>query len=168
MGWSSIYNQVLSAFFFLLAFHFLLRHIETGRRVHEIAHWTAFVLGLGALEINVVYPALAALHVAFHKPPYLKRILPMFALSLAAVLMHFYFAPPPHSGVYAPRVDAAIVATLWTYWRWVLGPMPAIGAAIVAVSPFMAKLPSVGYQHLGDEFRFAHGLAGERRPLLEP
>jgi len=134
MGWSSIYNQVLSAFFFLLAFHFLLRHIETGRRVHEIAHWTAFVLGLGALEINVVYPALAALHVAFHKPPYLKRILPMFALSLAAVLMHFYFAPPPHSGVYAPRVDAAIVATLWTYWRWVLGPMPAIGAAIVAVS----------------------------------
>src|SRR4029077_16009450 len=68
MGWSSIYNQVLSAFFFLLAFYFLLRHIETGRPVHEIAHWTAFVLGLGALEINVVYPALAALYVALHKP----------------------------------------------------------------------------------------------------
>ena len=132
MGWSSIYNQVLSAFFFLLAFYFLLRHIETGRRVHEIAHWTAFVLGLGALEINVVYPALAALYVAFHKPPYLKRILPMFAVSLAAVLAHFYFAPPPHAGVYAPRVDSAIAATLWTYWRWVLGPMPAMAAALVA------------------------------------
>ena len=132
MGWSSIYNQVLSAFFFLLAFYFLLRHIESGRRVHEIAHWTAFVLGLGALEINVVYPALAALYVAFHKPPYLKRILPMFAVSLAAVLAHFYFAPPPHAGVYAPRVDSAIGATLWTYWRWVLGPMPAMAAALVA------------------------------------
>ena len=68
MGWSSIYNQVLSAFFFLLAFYFLLRHIETGRRAYEVAHWAAFVLGLGALEINVVYPALAALYVLFRAP----------------------------------------------------------------------------------------------------
>ena len=32
MGWSSIYNQVLSGFFFLLAFYFLLRYAETGGR----------------------------------------------------------------------------------------------------------------------------------------
>lgn len=134
MGWSSIYNQVLSAFFFLLAFYFLLRHIETGRRAHEMAHWTAFVLGLAALEINVVYPALAALYVVFQARPFLKKILPMFAVSLAAVLVHFYFAPPPHAGVYAPRVDAAIGATLWTYWRWALGPMPELAAALVAAS----------------------------------
>ena len=65
MGWSSIYNQVLSAFFFLLAFYFLVRLAETGGRAYEMAHWAAFVLGLGALEINVVYPALAALYVRF-------------------------------------------------------------------------------------------------------
>jgi hypothetical protein len=134
MGWSSIYNQVLSAFFFLLAFYFLLRHIETGRRAHAFAHWTAFVLGLGALEINVVYPALAAFYVVFHKRPYLKKLLPMFAVSLAAVMAHFYFAPPPHTGVYTPRVDSAIGTTLWTYWRWALGPMPALAAALVAAS----------------------------------
>lgn len=133
MGWSSIYNQVLSAFFFLLAFYFLLRHIETGRRAHQMAHWTAFVLGLGALEINVVYPALAALYVLFHARPFLRKVLPMFAVSAAAVLTHFYFAPPPHAGVYAPRVDSALAATLWTYWRWVLGPMPEPAAALLAV-----------------------------------
>jgi hypothetical protein len=132
MGWSSIYNQVLSAFFFLLAFYFLLRHIETGRRAHEVAHWAAFVLGLGALEINVVYPALAALYAVFHARRLLKRILPMFAVSLAAVLVHFYVAPPPHAGVYAPKVDAAMGATLWTYWEMVLGPMPVGAAAAVA------------------------------------
>ena len=99
-----------------------------------MAHWTAFVLGLGALEINVVYPALAALYVLFHARPFLKKILPMFAVSLAAVLAHFYFAPPPHAGVYAPRVDSAIGTTLWTYWRWVLGPMPEPAAALVAAS----------------------------------
>ena len=131
MGWSSIYNQVLSGFFFLLAFYFLLRHIETGRRAHGMAHWTAFVLGLGALEINVVYPALATLYVLFYARPFLRKVLPMFAVSALAVLAHFYFAPPPHAGVYAPRIDSAIGATLWTYWRWVLGPMPALAAALV-------------------------------------
>ena len=133
MGWSSIYNQVLSGFFFLLAFYFLLRHIETGRRKHEVAHWAAFVLGLGALEINVVYPALAALYVVFHARPYLKKILPMFAVSGLAVAAHFYFAPPAHAGVYAPHVDSAIAATLWTYWRWVLGNPPEGAALLMAV-----------------------------------
>jgi len=134
MGWSSIYNQVLSGFFFLLAFYFLLRHLETNRRAYELAHWAAFVLGLGALETNVVYPGLAALYVLFHKPGYLKRVLPMFAVSLAAVAVHFYFAPPPHGGAYAPRLDAAIPATLWTYWRWVLGPMPWSATALMAAA----------------------------------
>jgi hypothetical protein len=162
MGWSSIYNQVLSAFFFLLAFYFLLRHIESGCRVHEIAHWTAFVLGLGALEINVVYPALAALYLAFHKPPYLKRILPMFAVSLAAVLAHFYFAPPPHAGVYMPRVDSAIGATLWTYWRWVLGPMPAMATALVAAS----LLALIAWGRQRGEFAALLGAAWFVLPLL--
>jgi hypothetical protein len=132
MGWSSIYNQVLSAFFFLLAFYFLLRYVETGRRAPEIAHWTAFVLGLGALEINVVYPALAALYLLFRARRYLRRVLPMFAVSAAAVVTHFYFAPPQHVGVYAPRIDAAMGTTLWTYWEMVLGPMPGAVAAAVA------------------------------------
>ena len=131
MGWSSIYNQVLSGFFFLLAFYFLLRHLETGRRVHEVAHWAAFVLGLGALEINVVYPALGALYAAFHARPYLKRILPMFAVSALAVAAHFYCAPPAQAGVYAPRMDGAMAATLWTYWRWAAGPMPLEAVACV-------------------------------------
>jgi hypothetical protein len=131
MGWSSIYNQVLSAFFFLLAFYFLLRHVETGRRVYEAGHWAAFVLGLGALEINVVYPAIAALYLLFRAQRHLKRILPMFAVSLTVVAAHFYFAPPPHAGVYAPRIDGALGTTLWTYWRWVLGPMPPAMAAVI-------------------------------------
>ena len=49
----------------------------------------------------------------------------MFAVSVAVVAAHFYFAPPPHAGVYAPRMDGALGTTFWTYWRWVLGPMPA-------------------------------------------
>ena len=133
MGWSSIYNQVLSGFFFLLAFYFLLRHIETGQRTYEVAHWAAFVMGLGALEINVVYPALAALYVVFHARPYLRRILPMFAVSAAAVAAHFYFSPPAHAGVYAPSLKGGIGTSVWTYWGWVLGTPPEGAALLVAV-----------------------------------
>ena len=120
--------------------------VETGRRVHEAAHWAAFVLGLGALEINVVYPALGALYVAFHARPYLKRILPMLAVSAVAVAAHFYFAPPAQAGVYAMRVDFAMAATLWTYWRWAVGPMPlgAVACVILLIAWGLRRGESTG------------------------
>jgi hypothetical protein len=148
MGWSSIYNQVLSAFFFLLAFYFLLRFIETGRRVDEAGHWAAFLLGLGALEINVVYPALALLYVALQSPRYVRRILPMFAVSAAVVAAHFYFAPPPGAGVYAPRIDGAAGATFWTYWQWALGPVPAAVAALMAAGVLALTVWGVRYREI--------------------
>jgi hypothetical protein len=124
LGWSSIYNQLLSGFFFLLAFYFLLRHGESGKRSDWVFQWIAFVLGLGALEINVVYPALALLYALLFARPLVKRVLPMFAVSALAVFLHFYFAPPAASGVYAPTLDSRVFSTLWTYWAWSLGPMP--------------------------------------------
>ena len=61
LGWTSAYNQVLCGFFLLLAFHFLLRFVDSGRRRYEIAQWAAFLLGFGALELNLVYPAPSAM-----------------------------------------------------------------------------------------------------------
>ena len=124
LGWSCIYNQVLSAFFFLLAFYFLLRYAESGRRLDWAAQWLAFVLGLGALETNVVYPALACCYAMLYARPLVRKVLPMFAASALAVGVHFYFAPVESSGVYVPVVDGRIFSTLWTFWAWVLGPMP--------------------------------------------
>jgi hypothetical protein len=48
----------------------------------------------------------------------------MFAVSGLAVFLHFHFAPPAASGAYAPTLDSRVFSTLWTYWSWVLGPMP--------------------------------------------
>jgi hypothetical protein len=125
LAWSSIYNQLLCSFFLLLAFYLLLRCAETGRRAFWVAQWFAFALGLGALETNVVYPALATLYVLLWARPLLKKVLPMFALSALAAGLHYHFAPPPAAGAYSPRVDARLLATFWTYWRWDLGPVRA-------------------------------------------
>jgi hypothetical protein len=134
MGWSSIYNQVLSGFFFLLALYFLQRYAETGERRWWVAQWIAFVLGLGALETNVVYPALAALYALWFARPILKKTLPMLLVSALSAAVHFHFAPAPHAGVYAPHVDPRVFGTLWTYWSWALGRMPMALAALLAAA----------------------------------
>ena len=137
LGWSSIYNQVLSGFFFLLAFYFLLRYAESGRPRDRAWQWAAFVLGLGALEINVTYPALAAVYALFYARPLLKKIAPMFVVSAAVVALHFHFAPTAATGAYAPVVDGRIFASAWRYWAWTLGPMPWWGtvALTAAIGP---------------------------------
>lgn len=125
MSWSSIYNQVLSGFFFLLAFWFLL----SGR---TWAHWAAFVLGLGALEINVVYPALAASYALLYDRKRLRRIAPMFAVSALFVWVHFHFAGA-QPGVYAMHFDSALPRTFAVYWKLALGSALLAAAVVVFV-----------------------------------
>ncbi len=132
MSWSSIYNQVLSGFFFLLAFYFLLRRVEW-------AHWAAFVLELGARETNVMYPALAALYAMLYDRPRLKTIAPMFLVSALFVAVHFHFAGA-QPGVYAMHFDSAMLSTFRTYWSWALGrgPWQAVAVLSAAVLAFAA------------------------------
>ncbi|MGO4881167.1 MAG: hypothetical protein ACLP59_10135 [Bryobacteraceae bacterium] len=115
MCWTSIYNQILSGFFFLLALWFLLRR-------NDIGHWAAFILGLGALETNVVYPAIAATYALLFARVYLKKILPMFLVSQLFVFVHFRVAPAPHEGVYALHFGPELFSTLGSYWVLALGP----------------------------------------------
>jgi hypothetical protein len=132
LAWSSIYNQILSGFFLLLAFYFLLRGWHW-------AHWAAFIFGLGALETNVVYPALAAAYAVLFARPLLKRIAPMFAVSAAYVWLHFHFAGA-QGGPYAMHFDLAMPMTFWTYWEWATGHAP-VGVTIavtVAIAVFAA------------------------------
>jgi len=125
LAWSSIYNQILCAFFLLLAFYLMLLYAQTGRRAWWAAQWVAFALGLGALETAVVYPALAAAYALLFAPKLLKKVLPMLALSALAIWVHVRFSPLPSAGVYAPRLDARLFDTFWTYWTWALGPVRA-------------------------------------------
>jgi hypothetical protein len=122
MSWTCIYNQVLSSFFFLLAFYLLLRHIESGDRKFYVAQWIAFVVGLGALDTNVMYPALAAAYALLFARPFLRKILPMFLVSALSALVHFHFAPVSHDGPYALHFDTRIFSTFWSYWALALGP----------------------------------------------
>ena len=122
LGWTCVYNQVLCGFLLLLAFHFLLRFVETGRRRYEVLQWAAFLIGFGALELNVVYPALAAAYCLLVARRYLLRTLPMFAVSLAYVLLHNAVAPIQEAGDYGMHFTGSMFRTLGKYWTWSVGP----------------------------------------------
>lgn len=122
MCWASAYNQILAGFFLLLAFRLWLRFIDTGERRYYIGQWAAFVLGFGALELNVVYPALAGSYAFLQSRKHLWRVAPMFGASCAYAALHRASAPSETPSVYAMHWDASILTTLARYWSWAIGP----------------------------------------------
>jgi hypothetical protein len=127
LGWCCVYNQVLCGFFLLLAFHFLLRYVETGERRYNLFQWAAFLAGFGALELNVVYPAIAAMYTLLCLPKgtrstYFRGTLPMFAVSIAYAVAHNAAAPAWKTGGYAMHFTGAMFRTLGKYWTWSVGP----------------------------------------------
>jgi len=124
LGWTCVYNQVLCGFFLLGALHFLLRYVETGERRYYWWQWAAFLAGFGALELNVVYPAIAAAYTLLcaRRARYFRGTLPLFAVSLAYAALHSAVAPVWKSGGYAMHFTGSLFGTLGTYWTWTVGP----------------------------------------------
>jgi hypothetical protein len=123
MVWSSVYNQILCAFFLLGAFWFLLQYIETGRHRDFLFQWIFFLLGFGALEINVVYPALAALYTWLCARRFFRATLLLFVPSAIFTAAHRMVAPAQNGGPYAFHFDRSIPATLLAYVYRALVPL---------------------------------------------
>lgn len=127
LDWTSAYNEALCSLFLLGALAFLIRFAETQRRAWWWWQLVVFILGFGVLEINVVYPALAASYALFVAGAAVRRrllvsLLPLFAISIVYFFLHRAAAPFPTDGVYALHFDARIVQTFSSYWHWTLTP----------------------------------------------
>ena len=123
LGWACVYNQVLAAFFLLLAFHFLLRFVETGQARYNRYQWIAFLLGFGAMELNMVYPALAAGYTLLCARQYFRRTLPLFVPSMVYLVVHRMAAMGDRNTDYALHFTGSMVRTLAKYWAWSVGPL---------------------------------------------
>jgi len=120
MAWSSAYNQVQCGFFLLGAFWFLLRFVDSGKASDYFWQWGLFLLGFGSLEVNVVYPALAAAYTLLLARKHFLSTIPLFFPSVIFTFVDRMFAGSEASGAYALHFDAALPSTLLTYWRWAL------------------------------------------------
>jgi hypothetical protein len=125
MTWTSGYMQILCGFFLLLAFHFLLRHIETGRWRYYAAQAAVFVAGFLVMETNAVYPLLALGYTFFFARKYVLRTLPLLAVSLVYVALHMALVPKQESGYYAMHIGWRLPSVFWVYWRDAVSPPQA-------------------------------------------
>jgi hypothetical protein len=139
MTWSSAYDEALCPLFLLSALALFIRFSETGKRKFWWWQLVVFSLGFGALEINVVYPALAAAYASFVAPREKRRALlvglwPLFAISVAYFFWHRAVAPLPSTGPYLVRIDWRVFRALLMYGKWSLLPVDwtAFGHSAVA------------------------------------
>ncbi|MCW5983334.1 MAG: hypothetical protein KIT09_34905 [Bryobacteraceae bacterium] len=123
LSWTCAYNQILCGFFILAAFFCLLKYVETARTRYKVLEWAAFLLGFSALEINLVYPMIAAVYCWFCARPRLRATLPMFAVSIAYVAANRLLVPKAAEGPYSMHFDAALPVTFAKYWLWSFGGM---------------------------------------------
>ena len=126
LGWSCVYNQVLCGFFLLLAFHFLLRYEETGERRYYWFQWAAFLLGFGALELNVVYPAIAAAYLLLRgKRQTRGPVATCCRCSPSPSCTRWCTTPWRRCRLRAAtrmHFTGAMFRTLGRYWTWSVGP----------------------------------------------
>ncbi len=122
LSWTAIYYEILCALFFLAGLWLLVRYVETGQLYYYLAQWATFIVGFAVLELNVVYPALAAAYALCCARRILPKVLPMFILSAMYTFWHTAVAPLPTSGPYKMYWDTSVFSTLWAYWKWALGP----------------------------------------------
>jgi hypothetical protein len=125
--WASAYNQILCALCVLTAFYARLRWLEDGEvkeRGRWIAlEWIAYLVGFGALEIIVIYPAVALLYAlcfGVNKKHWLGTIA-LFVPALIFTAVHFLLVPKT-AGLYALAIDGRLPATFLNYLEWGLAP----------------------------------------------
>src|SRR5580698_3323868 len=101
IAWASAYNELLCGFCILMAFYARLR----GWRVTE---WIAYLTGFGALEVIVVYPAIAALHALISQQNRdrkdVRSALPLFIPAILFTILHFLLIPKNASGYYKVEI----------------------------------------------------------------
>ena len=132
MSWTMAYNVICCATFILLAVWLFLRYAETGEMRYYVAQFVVFLLGFGALEINLVYPALAGIYAFTVNRKLFLKVIPMGAVSAAYTILHLMITHPPATGPYRVYFDRSIFSTLWKYWLAALGP---IRLALLGIGP---------------------------------
>ena len=157
MSWTSAYNEILCAFFLLASFWLLLKYVETGQRRYCAWQWATFLIGFGALELIVVYPAIAVCYTFLLARDHLRKTLWLLVPSAAYAAIHWHFAPQPTTGPYRMHLTSRMLGTLWTYWQWALSPARLVQAgiqlspAVLLAATLLLTLALVGFAAL--EFR---------------
>lgn len=122
LAWLSAYNEILCGFLMLAAFYCLIRFVESGERRFWMLQWAAYLTSFLALEVTVVYPAIACFYLWISARQYLKRALWLWIPSLAFTAVHFILIPPSVNSAYKLVFNTGIIVNLGKYALKAVGP----------------------------------------------
>ena len=121
MSWSSAYNQILWPCFLLAGCHARWEWLTTGSRRARAAEWVFFLLGFGALELQVVYPVVAGAMTLLYRRERWSDVAPLLGVAAAYAVWNRSLARPQTSTVYQLFWDESMAGTLGTYLRMATG-----------------------------------------------
>jgi hypothetical protein len=116
LSWTSAYNQILCAAMITGAMLLFVRWVQTGDPRFYLGQWIVFLLAFGALELNVVYPALAGVYALLSAPSRFRAVVPMGVVSVVYAVVHRSLAPEQKAGPYALHFGPAMFSKLGSYW----------------------------------------------------
>ncbi len=122
LSWLSAYNEILCAFLMLLALHCLIRFSEQGQQKFWWGQWAAYLTSFLALEVTVVYPAVACVYVFLAARQYWKKVLWLWIPSLVFTAIHLLLIPKSTTPAYKMTFNLGIFAQLWKYVYKAVGP----------------------------------------------
>ena len=154
MTWCLAYDYALCGFLLLTAFWMFLRWSDTGERRYQLGMWTAYLLGFLALEVDLVFPFLAAAYALLCGKKLFRKTLPLFIPALVFVIADLLLFHRASSGPYRMHVTSGMVKTLARYWAWAFEPvnlkeftpLPQSAGPLGALVFSMALLGFVAYQ----------------------
>lgn len=122
LAWLSAYNEILCAFLMLLAFYCLIRFVAHGERRFWLWQWAAYLTSFLALEVTVVYPAVACVFVFLAARHYWKKALWLWVPALLFTAIHFLLIPKSTTPAYRMTFSLGIIGQLWKYAFKAIGP----------------------------------------------
>jgi hypothetical protein len=155
ISWLSSYNQILLSALLLGAFYCFLRYSETLSQRWLWLTWTAYLLGYGALESNIVFPGIVLAYCLLFRRELWgrelwRRTLPFFVPAVLFALAHWKLIPKEtRPEVYRMYFDASIFESLVIYWRMMLGSIKLIDLVPDAASLSQPSLWIVSLATLG-------------------
>ncbi|HLH43367.1 MAG TPA: hypothetical protein VKV74_10300 [Bryobacteraceae bacterium] len=127
LAWAAVNDMLLLSLLALAALYARIRWLDTGAGGWLALEWSFYLLGFGALETMVMYPAVAVLFTwAVARRDIGKKgeraVLLLFLAAAIFAAVHFLFIPNRGGETYRISVDSRLPATLWAYLKMAAGP----------------------------------------------
>ncbi|HLH43366.1 MAG TPA: hypothetical protein VKV74_10295 [Bryobacteraceae bacterium] len=122
-----VYEVVLCALLALAALSSRARWLDTRAPAWRASEWIFYILGFGAQESMVMYPAVATLYTwAVARRDVAKKaeraVFWLFFPAIVFVLVHAFLIPKLPTEIYRVSVDSRLPATFFMYLRMAVGP----------------------------------------------